>query len=590
MVVGIAFSLAMVVAGGAATADGNVGSTRAVEPATAILPRVIPSPVEASYGDELVPVGDEVVCAVLPRGNLLSALRLIAESWQKPLATTASAARFTEIAVTINPLVSRSGPSARVLPGQGYLLEVSKRPHGVAVSIQGSDEAGAFYALQSLKCLLERAGGEPALRPAVIMDWPAFERRGLIMGLAPVEVLCRRLDRAAAGKLNLLLHCGLRPRSGDFEKMKEDIRVLKEFCDARYIEIAYLGGYGDELARRPLPDVLGEYEERYRAGLRSFTVNFDDMGLGSVDDARRVADQHASIANSVYEHLRALDPGVRVILCPVPYGGVPGRELVGSPLEAGTLYLKVMGERLPPEIPFFWTGDDGVQSETVTVQGAVIYGQTCGRKAVLWDNDALRFMNEAVPLSGREPGLHEKLAGYVANVNEQEARWGSVSDGVVKSIACYTWNTRAYDSQAAREYIGDAREIIRQRLRTFDLKEVLASSSSTAWEDAFDSDPATAWNSGQWAPGWIELVFKKPRSLKTIALTVAQTPAGKTNHQAVATFGDGTSRIVAEFQGVTRDQQVLRADIRPKPMNVTRLRILTTESPSWVAWSEIRIE
>ena len=65
------------------------------------------------------------------------------------------------------------------------------------------------------------------------------------------------------------------------------------------------------------------------------------------------------------------------------------------------------------------------------------------------------------------------------------------------------------------------------------------------------------------------------------------------NHPAgmwPSTFSDGTSRIVAQFQGVTHDQQVLRADIRPKPTNVTRLRILTTGSPSWVAWGEIRIE
>lgn len=253
------------------------------------------------------------------------------------------------------------------------------------------------------------------------------------------------------------------------------------------------------------------------------------------------------------------------------------------------LYLKILGERLPAEIPFFWTGDGGVWSDDVTVAGAEAFAQACGRKPFLWDNNAIRFINQLMPISGREAGLPRALAGYVGNANELETRWNALSGGVVETIGAYTWNPEAYDSRTARQYIQCGGEAVRERLKAMAVKEVLVSGNYELWENAFDRDPATAWNSGGRAPGWIEIVFDRPRHMNKLIVTIEQSPAGTTRHEIVATFKDGSSRKVYEFTGPTKNGQRIEMAIRPKIAGVTRLRLVTTESPSWVAWAEIDV-
>ncbi len=575
-----------------ALAGGDSTTTQPSDtPPSLTLPCVVPPPVEAVYTDEMIPVGDAIVCSPMPEEPIRAELGRIAESWNIPLTDTATEKSFTTIEIGTDgiqpsPAKSRSAPLA-----QRYLLKICKKRHGASITIQSRDDAGVFYALQSLKRLAILSDGKMAVRGAVIRDWPAFQHRGLILGFGmETEVLLNRLRQMAESKMNLLMHCGIRPQGGDFAKLKEHIRIIKDFCDAHYIEFCYLGGAGDQLSSRPLADVLREYEERYHAGIRSFTVNFDDLGLGkTLEEARQLAEQHATITNAIYRHIKALDADVRFIFCPVPYGGIAGKNLIAGSLEAGMLYLKILGEQLPPEIPFFWTGDGGVWSDDVTVAGAEAFAQACGRKAFLWDNNTIRFINQLMPLAGREAGLPKNLAGYVGNANELETRWNALSVGVVETIGAYTWNPEAYDSRTARQYIQCGREAVRERLKALAIKEVLVSGNYELWENAFDRDPATAWNSGGRAPGWIEIVFDRPRHMNKLIVTIEQSPPGTTKHEIVATFKDGSSRKVYEFSGQTENGKKIEMAIRPKIAGVTRLRLVTTESPSWVAWSEIDV-
>lgn len=85
---------------------------------------------------------------------------------------------------------------------EGYTLSVS--PKGI--SIAGVDAAGAFYAVQTLRQLLQNTEGKTIAPCCNIKDWPAFAVRGFMHDVGrnfqTIEELKPQLDIFAAYKLN----------------------------------------------------------------------------------------------------------------------------------------------------------------------------------------------------------------------------------------------------------------------------------------------------------------------------------------------------------------------------------------------------
>jgi hypothetical protein len=73
-------------------------------------------------------------------------------------------------------------------------------------------------------------------------------------------------------------------------------------------------------------------------------------------------------------------------------------------------------------------------------------------------------------------------------------------------------------------------------------------------------------------------------------LLTAQSPRGETVHRvSVKAAVDDPYRTVHVFSGPTTDDRLLRYAPH-RPLKCVRfVRIETTESPSWVAWREIRL-
>ncbi len=108
---------------------------------------------------------------------------------------------------------------------------------------------------------------------------------------------------------------------------------------------------------------------------------------------------------------------------------------------------------------------------------------------------------------------------------------------------------------------------------------------------AFDGNPSTIWNSGADSPQWMEVDLLKNLQITHIDLQVAQYPAGRTVHQIWAR-GDNpldTLGLLTVFDGPTQEGQLLTYIAPPGLPPYRHVRILTTVSPSWVAWEEIVI-
>jgi F5/8 type C domain len=110
---------------------------------------------------------------------------------------------------------------------------------------------------------------------------------------------------------------------------------------------------------------------------------------------------------------------------------------------------------------------------------------------------------------------------------------------------------------------------------------------------AVDGNPNTAWNAGGGSPAWIELDLKEIVTLAKVNLLVGQSPAGPTTHQLYFGASPAPTAQIATEQIATTDGQWLIVDLSAtnKPLPTGRyLRVLTTASPSWVAWREIVVQ
>jgi len=106
---------------------------------------------------------------------------------------------------------------------------------------------------------------------------------------------------------------------------------------------------------------------------------------------------------------------------------------------------------------------------------------------------------------------------------------------------------------------------------------------------AVDGDLNTAWNAGGYASQWIEVDLGREQEVSGVRLTMAQLPAGRTVHE-VQVSGEGKEyRTVHTFDGVTDRGVTLAQDFCPALTGVRYVRVMTTVSPSWIAWFEVQV-
>ena len=106
---------------------------------------------------------------------------------------------------------------------------------------------------------------------------------------------------------------------------------------------------------------------------------------------------------------------------------------------------------------------------------------------------------------------------------------------------------------------------------------------------AIDGDVDSTWSSQKYAMQWFSIAFDDLHLIDGVEMVVAQAPAGPTTHEVWVENGSGTRTLHKRIADVyTEDGQTLRVTIEP-PRVVREVWILTVQSPSWVAWREVRV-
>lgn len=122
-------------------------------------------------------------------------------------------------------------------------------------------------------------------------------------------------------------------------------------------------------------------------------------------------------------------------------------------------------------------------------------------------------------------------------------------------------------------------------------KEVTASAQTEQEPpgNVVDGNAETIWNSGAGPEQWIQIDLGAYATITQIRLTVAQYPNGDTAHQVFVGPSFSDLRLIHQFNGATSDNQVLEFTPAVPLSNIRFVKIVTSESPSWVAWKEIEL-
>jgi hypothetical protein len=104
--------------------------------------------------------------------------------------------------------------------------------------------------------------------------------------------------------------------------------------------------------------------------------------------------------------------------------------------------------------------------------------------------------------------------------------------------------------------------------------------------NAFDGRPDTVWNAGGFAPRSVYTYFDDVVHVARIELTTEQSPAGPTMHQIWGFKTVSSSwTLLGTLSGNTTDGQTL---VWTGSADVGGIVVYTQQSPSWVAWREIK--
>ncbi|WP_456302384.1 beta-N-acetylglucosaminidase domain-containing protein [Streptomyces albogriseolus] len=508
---GTCFALASTLAAGAPPAGAAEAGPRAAVP----LPPVTPVPQSMSRAGDDVPVTGRVIVVADADTDVPARTRLVAElkrhgADRVDVVTPGNVPRAAAGLLTV-----RLGPAARAdiadalgdtaVPGhaEGYALRVTGTGRGPRVVLGGTDGAGQFYAVQTLRQLIVRSGDGWKVAGAQARDFPSMPLRGTIEGFyGQPWTHSERLDQMdfyGDVKANTYVYA---PKDDPYHRGKwrepypaEKLAELGELVDratANHVRFTFAVSPGQSICYSDPADrtaLKAKLRALYDLGTRAFSVPLDDIdhtrwnceadraaygepGTGAAGKAQ------ADLLNDVQRDFVDTHDGVWPLqMVPTEYYD-----------HTESAYKRALRETLDPEVEVMWTGV-GVVPDGITDEDAEQAARVFGRKVFVWDNYPVNdFGNTSgrlllAPYDKREAGLSDHLSGIVANPMNQPY----ASKVAVFGAADFTWNDRAYDAgrnwRRAMEYLASGDPKATEALLVFaDLEHLAPTFGDTPWQ------------------------------------------------------------------------------------------------------------
>lgn len=331
----------------------------------------------------------------------------------------------------------------KLLPG-AYRLDITDR----GIEIKAHDDAGVFYAIQTLRQITESEIAKGGKLPSLtINDWPQLPCRGVVEGFYGTpwshQTRLSLIDFYGRYKMNYYIygpkddpyHSSPNWREPYPDNQAENIRQLVEACRRNRVNFVWAIHPGQDIRwdEEDYNNLLRKFEYMYSLGVRAFAIHFDDISGAGANPIHQIA-----LLNRLNEEFVATQGDIApLIVCPTDY-----TRLWANPTPNGSLVQ--YGNMLHPSIDIFWTGD-AVCSD-LTEETVAWVGERVQRPILFWWNypvtDYVRHILLQAPVYGLSPTMNvDKVRGIVSNPMEH----GEASKLALYSVADYAWNTLAYN-------------------------------------------------------------------------------------------------------------------------------------------------
>jgi hyaluronoglucosaminidase len=340
--------------------------------------------------------------------------------------------------------------------------------YAIVNALVGPTVSGALYGeserarLDALAAALGLVDGQQRVHGAVVVDAPSIARRGLVEGYygTPFSADQRRCLLRAMVRLrqNTYLYG---PKNDPFahERWADPyptadgaaIAAAAAQAKARLIDFIWSVSPGliaggtppggsisfasaDDFAR-----LTAKIDAMRGLGVTHFALFLDDTDPDLVWPADQqmfadIAEAHADLANRLDQYVTGFDSSAHILFVGHYYSNL---------WSAWQDYSTTLGQKLRPGIDVLWTGP-GVYSLSMQASDMIGVDQALGRKVVIWDNQP----TGVVPLEMRSADLPDGISGFLSNpvLIEEHYQFDDFWS-VLGTLADYTWNTTAYESQ-----------------------------------------------------------------------------------------------------------------------------------------------
>ncbi|TWP34100.1 beta-N-acetylglucosaminidase domain-containing protein [Leekyejoonella antrihumi] len=346
------------------------------------------------------------------------------------------------------------------LPAEGYVLATGAVADHPSIVLDGHDGTGTFYAVQTLRQLIERHGRSSEVPGVLVRDWPTMPVRGTIEGFygAPWSDAQRaaQLQFYGQNKMNTYIYS---PKDDPYLRAQwrdpypaaqlAAIKALVDTAGANHVQFTYALSPGLSICYSSASDeqaLVAKLQSLWNIGVRSFSIPFDDI---SYTDWNCAADQtkfgagggaagaaQSYVLNEVQKDFIDTHPGAQPLqMVPTEYSDV-----------SATPYKAAIKADLSAKVIVGWTGV-GVIAPTISTAQAAAAKSVYGHDILLWDNYPVNdyVTNRLLlgPYVGRSSDLGTQLYGITANpMIEPEA-----SKIALFTVADYAWNGADYNPQ-----------------------------------------------------------------------------------------------------------------------------------------------
>ncbi len=376
-----------------------------------------------------------------------------------------SKANGTRITITFGEKEARKAGLKKLTSG-AYLLKANKK----GISITGYDERGAFYAIQTMKQIMESTAAAGRLPYLICNDYPDLPLRGVVEGFYgnpwSHQVRLSLIDYYGRNKMNQYVYG---PKDDPYHsspnwrlpypaEQAKNIHELVEACQRNRVDFVWAIHPGKDIKwnEEDYNNLVNKFNLMYNLGVRSFAIHFDDIEGEGTNPKKQVA----LLNRLTNEFVKQKGDVAPLVVCPTDYSQLWAKPGADGP-------LAIYGNELDPSIRVFWTG--AVVCSDLTRETLNFVDSRIKRPAYYWWNfpvtDYARHIIMQGPAYGLDNSLTDSLTcGVLSNPMEH----GEASKLALYGVADYNWNISTYNPMDNWERaLADLTPEARDAYRTF---------------------------------------------------------------------------------------------------------------------------